>query len=92
MGRIFLDCTRHRLALVLSLFSYYNVMKLLFSFKILADVLNSLISRYVLAGCRLHRGFLEKLVLKTIQFLSVLFGRMFSLIVITFSFDLVLLL
>ena len=61
VGRIFLDCTRHSLVLVLSLF--YNVMKLLFSFITLPDVWNSLISRYLLAGCRLHLGFLEKLVL-----------------------------
>ena len=47
---------------MLSLFSSCNVIKLLVSFITLADVLNSLISRYLLAGCRLHLGFLEKLV------------------------------
>ena len=64
VGRIFLDCTRRSLVLVLSLFSSYNVIKLLFSFITLPDVWNSLISRYLLAGCRLHLGFLVKLVLK----------------------------
>ena len=38
VGRIFLDCTRRSLVLVLSLFSSYNVMKLLFSFITLPDV------------------------------------------------------
>ena len=46
------------------LFSPYNVIKLLFSLITLRDVLNSFISRYLLAGCRLHLGFLKKLVLK----------------------------
>ena len=45
------------------LFSSYNVIKLLFSLITLRDVLNSLISRYLLAGCRLHLGFLEGAIL-----------------------------
>ena len=64
MGGIFLDSTRRSLVLVLSLFSSYNVIKLLFWFKILADALNPRISRFILARCMLHLGFLEKLVLK----------------------------
>ena len=64
MGGIFLDSTRRSLVLVLSLFSSYNVIKSLFSFIILADVLNLWISRYILARCWSHLGFLEKLVLK----------------------------
>ena len=58
---------------MLSLFSSYIVIKLLFSFIILADVLNSLISRYLLAGCRLHLGFLEKLVRKAGFYISFVF-------------------
>ena len=38
VGRIFLDCSRQSLVLVLSLFSSYNVIKLLFSFITLPDV------------------------------------------------------
>ena len=64
MGGIFLDSTRRSLVLVLSVFSSYNVIKLLFWFIILADALNPRISRYILARCPLHLGFLEKLVLK----------------------------
>ena len=37
-------CTRHSLVLVRSLFSSYNVIKLLFSFTTLTEVLNSWIS------------------------------------------------
>ena len=73
MGRIFLDCMRPSLVLVLSLFSSYNVIKLLFSFIILADILNLLIPQYLFGGCRLHLGFLEKLVLKCRR--SYLFGQ-----------------
>ena len=62
MGRIFLDCTSRSLVLVLSCFP-----PLLFSFITLADVLNSLISRYLLPGCRLHLGIREKLVLKSVR-------------------------
>ena len=64
---LFLQSGRHflGLVLVLSLFSLYNVIKLLFWFIILADALNPRISLYILARCRLHLGFLEKLVLKT---------------------------
>ena len=47
--------------------------KLLFSFIILPDVLNSLISRCLLAACRLHLGFLEKLVLKVGFYLRAVF-------------------
>ena len=64
MGGIFLDSTRRSLVLVLSLFSSYNVIKLLFWFIILADTLNPRISRYIVARCPFHLGFLEKLVLK----------------------------
>ena len=38
VGCVFLDCTRRSLVLVLSLFSSYNVIKLLFSFITLPDV------------------------------------------------------
>ena len=47
-------------------FSSFNVIKLLFWFIILAEALNLRISRYILARCPLHLGFLEKLVLKFI--------------------------
>ena len=65
---LFLPCGRHflRLVLVLSLFSSYNVIKSLFLFIILANVINLWISRYILARCWLHVGFLEKLVLNAI--------------------------
>ena len=66
------DCTARSLVLVLSLFSSY-VIKWLFSFITLPDVWNSLISWYLLAGCRLHLGFLEELVLKVGFYLKAVF-------------------
>ena len=68
-----MDSTRHSLVLVLSLFSSYNVIKLLFLFIILADASNPSISQYILARCPFHLGFLEKLVLKAEVHLKLFF-------------------
>ena len=73
VGGIFLDSTRRSFVLVLSLFSSYNVIKLLFWFIIPADALNPRISRYILARCWLLLGFLEKLVLKAAVHLKPVF-------------------
>ena len=70
-----MDSTKRSLVLVLSWFSSYNVIKLLFWFIILVDALNPRISRYLSAGCPLHLGFLEKLVLKVGVHLKPVFHR-----------------
>ena len=79
MEGIFLDSTRCSLVLVLSLFSSYNVIKLLFWFVTLADALNPRISRYILARYPLHLGFLEKLVLKFFASNSALIRGLFKI-------------
>ena len=67
VGRILLDCTRCSLVLVLSLFSAYNFVKLLFSFVIPAEVLKVWISRHMLASSWLRLRFLEKVRLKRVS-------------------------